>query len=267
MEESKHSLDFDVTEFFKIILDNYKTIIAISLLFTTLASLFSYTLVPKFQSTITVVSTQTTSDTSGLSSLASEITGISAQKGPNDTEIALLLLRTKGFLSSFVKKNGYLEILYPQKTNNPSDAKIFRDFADKFEISRGKGTIRIKFMDKDPQVASNMANSIVEEINFVMRQEAKDYAQKNLNYLIEESGKTKLTNLKKRLDFMYGEQVEKAMIAEVQKDYVFKVIEKAYPAEKRYYPIRTQIAGIGFSFGFILSIFSILLRKVFWDKN
>jgi len=63
------------------------------------------------------------------------------------------------------------------------------------------------------------------------------------------------------------DQTQKIMLANVRDDYTFKIIDPALPPIGRIKPVRSQIAIMGFIFGFILSLIVALIKEKFFTKT
>lgn len=229
----------------------------------------------------------------GLASLA----GISIPGGGNEeVGLALEILKTKDFISGFVRQNNYLipifatdkwvrgsdEIIldpeiYDVNTQKwvrplkegqsliPSDKEVFEVFSDSLSITTDQesNVTVIGFTHYSPSFSKQVLDSLVKELNEYMRQSAREDALRSLKFLDEQVKTTKIAGVKATLFQLIEEQTKKLMLTEVSKDYVFQVIDQAYLPEKKAKPLRALIVlSVAFVAGFLACLwFTIRMFK------
>jgi LPS O-antigen subunit length determinant protein (WzzB/FepE family) len=154
------------------------------------------------------------------------------------------------------------------KKAKPSSQEAHKEFLKhhlsvKEDIETGLVTVSIEH--KSAEVARNWANILVEQINYVMRQEKKDLSSKSVNFLSEQISTTRYAEVKEALANIVQRETEKLMLAEVDEDYVFHTIDPPYVAEEKAKPSRFLIMLIGAIIG--MTIASIYVLTVYFQTK
>ncbi|TOI02147.1 LPS O-antigen length regulator, partial [Vibrio parahaemolyticus] len=110
------------------------------------------------------------------------------------------------------------------------------------------------------------ADWLIADINLVMRERKIAEVTKNLSYLQSQLNKTAVTDMQTTFYKLIEEQTKSLMLAEVQDEFVFKVIDPAVVPEKKFEPRRALICVLGTLVGGIISILIVLIRFS-WQRN
>ncbi|MBE4517228.1 LPS O-antigen length regulator, partial [Vibrio parahaemolyticus] len=78
-----------------------------------------------------------------------------------------------------------------------------------------------------PYIAKQWVNWLVQDINQDMRERTIAETTKNLNYLNIQLKKTAVTDMQSTFYKLIEEQTKSLMLAEVQEEFVFKVVDPA----------------------------------------
>ena len=98
--------------------------------------------------------------------------------------------------------------------------------AIQFETDKS-GLITLTFLWKDPQVAAQLLNDLVKQINLQMRENAIADTKKRIGYLEQELAKTSLQDMRAVLYNLLEAEKQKAMLANVNEDFALEVIDPA----------------------------------------
>lgn len=206
----------------------------------------------------------------GLSSLASF--GISSQDSRKNVNIATLTSRV--FLEDFITTENLSTEMLARSSYTPStvpDWYLYKTLRDKINISEDlkTGLVTLSVDWYEPSIASDWANKLVSSINNKIRLQDIEEAKQNISFLEKEIQKTKLTEVQKLMYSIMQKQTETMMLANVKKEYAFKVINPAYPPELRFFPQRKLIVIVGTilgGLGIFLAIFVFEFIKRFREK-
>ena len=132
-----------------------------------------------------------------------------------------------------------------------------------FQISkpRASTTVRIIVNHRNPLFAKQLVEWLIEGVNKTMADDAVVEAQKSIEYLKIQANSTSISDLKKLFYSMIGNHVTTIMLAEVNKEYVFKTLDPPvlpiWPsgANKLKIVIWTSIAGVVSSIAVLLLVF------------
>ncbi|EKO3663864.1 LPS O-antigen length regulator, partial [Vibrio metschnikovii] len=114
-----------------------------------------------------------------------------------------------------------------------------------------------------PFIAQQWATWLVEEINQVMRERTIAETTQNLNYLQEQLQRTSVADMQATFYKLIEEQTKSLMLAEVQDEFVFKVVDPAVVPELKDKPKRALIVVLGTLLGGMLGVAIVLVRFAF----
>jgi uncharacterized protein involved in exopolysaccharide biosynthesis len=189
----------------------------------------------------------------GLGSLTS-LVGVSL--GGGSTEENLAVLQSREFLWNFVQEKKLMPILFeddwdaehkkwkesdPKK--QPGEMDVYRLFKGILKAGQDRKTnlITVTVDWKDPALAADWANSLVERLNQYLAQQAIARSESNLKYLNEQLMSTQIEEMRKTLFDLIGNEQKNAMLAKTQKEFAFKVLDPAVEPDKKIKPKRSQI--------------------------
>ena len=228
----------------------------------------------------------------GLASLAGVT--LPAEQGDARAKMAIELLKSRAFLGEFVERREILPDLMAVKSWNmstgvieydselydsltdtwvreedpplgaePSLLELHESFGEILNISEDPvtGYYYVSISHRSPLVASNWVNWLIEDINAVMRAKEIDKTARSISFLQQQVEQTQLAELQAVFFELIQSQTETLMLARVQSDYVFEVVDPAVPAERLSSPNRLLISGSGFGLGVTLAFMVILVRR------
>ncbi|USH03283.1 LPS O-antigen length regulator [Grimontia kaedaensis] len=230
----------------------------------------------------------------GLAALA----GVNLGGGEtSQTGMAIKVMTSRVFVEDFVNKHGLLvplmaskdwnlasntlvydEELYNVETGQwlreaeglrgpePTLQEIYEQFIKEVlsvneDTKTGFVTVSVKHYS--PYLAQQWLTWIIEDINQVMRERSIEETKKNLTYLDKQLEKTAIADMQSTFYKLIEEQTKSLMLAEVQDEFVFKVVDPAVVPELKSEPKRALICVLVTLLGGILGIGMVLLRHTF----
>lgn len=234
----------------------------------------------------------------GLAALA----GVNIGGGDSSqTQLAVQVIKSRQFIESFITKHDLLVPLMAVKDWNLKDDRLVIDediydegrslwlrepdglrgsepsLQEAYDVFRkevmtisedkdsGFYTISVKHFS--PYVAKNWVNWLVHDINKVMRERTIAETSQNLKYLNDQLQKTAVADMQSTFYKLIEEQTKSLMLAEVQEEFVFKVIDPAVVPELKDGPKRALICVLGTLFGAFLSASISLVLFAFRKEN
>jgi uncharacterized protein involved in exopolysaccharide biosynthesis len=220
----------------------------------------------------------------GLATLA----GVQLGSGAGKAEIALEVLKSRSFLGKFITSRKVFDAGLPMSldADNPTvvrprnldsaledgaDVSMTEFRVDSRTIDRFRklitvyvrpksGYVEITVRDESPSKAAELANWLVEDINAeVMRQDVEE-ARRSIEYLTQQISETSLTELRVIFYDLIQAQTKTMMLAEVRPEYVFKVIDPAYPPRAKAGPRRLERTVLYSFFGAMVAVLIVMLR-------
>ena len=207
----------------------------------------------------------------GLASLA----GIDLSGGGDRKEESFATLVATGFARDFISSEKLLPALFAErwdpKENHWKESekpptveaavKYFTNNVRSVSEDRKTGLIKVAVEWYSPDLAARWANRMVEVANERLRNEATRNSEQSIEYLNKELAKTNVVELRQAIYRLIEEQVSQAMLANVQREYAFRVIDPAVPPEFKFSPKRAIIVVVGALVGLVAGLMAVLLRR------
>jgi uncharacterized protein involved in exopolysaccharide biosynthesis len=254
-------------------------IATVSLLFALGAGIAAF-VSPKWYEASIVLSPVATSASSALGSSGSALGGLAALAGisvagDSKKSESVAMLQSEGLTERYIEKNGLLQVIYrddwdgvKQAWRNPEKhptlwkanlyfKKSLRTVST--DLKTGIITLTIKW--KDPALAADWANGLVNMTNEVMRNKAIAESEKNMEYLTAEASKTNMVEARQAIYTILQGEINKSMLARGSSEYALKIIDPARTAEKQSSPIKSLWIIIGLFSGASLAIAATLIHS------
>tara|TARA_B100000579_G_scaffold438023_1_gene470996 strand:+ start:2046 stop:2996 length:951 start_codon:yes stop_codon:yes gene_type:complete len=155
----------------------------------------------------------------------------------------------------------------------PSYIEAHDYFLSILEIFKDKktGYVYIAIDHQSPVFAEYILKLIISEVNTISREKEIKESSDAIDYLSLKQYSTNVTSLKSSINKLIEQQLQKQMISNIKEEFLLKTIDPPIIPEVRVRPNRVFICIIGVFFGFILSVFSILVyslvTKNFFKQN
>ena len=210
----------------------------------------------------------------GLGSALGQLGGLASLAGINvggtgtETDEALAVLKSREFTESFISDRNLMPELFPSKWNaatgqwnvpeaqRPTLAKAYKLF-DKTVRSivqdKKTGLVTLQIDWRNRQKAADWANELVQRLNAEMRSRAIKRSEGSVEYLERELATTPTVATREAINRLIEAQVKQRMFANVSQEYVFRVVDRALPADpddrespkKLYLLIEGLLLGLG----------------------
>lgn len=155
-------------------------------------------------------------------------------------------------------KPGWVDSLFGNKKGSkpPGDWDAIRATKGSLKVSVNKkaGTLSVSFESPSPEGSANIVKYFLDEGKSRLQEEALDRAIKNKIFIEEQTRKTVDALTRDRLYALYGQEVEREMMARNRDQFGFRVIDSPRIPDRKSKPKRglaalmgTLIAGITFS--------------------
>jgi uncharacterized protein involved in exopolysaccharide biosynthesis len=155
--------------------------------------------------------------------------------------------------------------------NDPADQPDMRDAVHYFDSSvrrvsedRRTKLVRLSIEWKDPALAAEWANALADELNDHMRVRALAEAEANVTYLQHELTSTTTVVLQQSIGRLLEAELQKLMLARGDKDFAFRVVDRAEIPKRRSAPNRKLIVAFSTVVGCALSVLVVLFQ--WWPR-
>jgi uncharacterized protein involved in exopolysaccharide biosynthesis len=215
--------------------------------------------------------------------------GLSARQARNSRAVGLAALSSPFFNRAFIEENNLLPVLFSDiwdaengewLVDDPDDIptlqegyELFADEVLEVDDQGFNGLVKVSITWKDPQIAADLANKLVESVNMRLREQAIQDADLTIEYLNEELAGTTAVGLQQSLYGLIQAEIEKRTFAKVQKEYSFTVLSPATPSDpdkwerpKRLFVICVGV-GMGIVFGLLFAAMLEPTRRVLRESK
>jgi hypothetical protein len=216
----------------------------------------------------------------GLGGLAS-LAGIDLGSGDARKEDAYATLISLSFAREFIEKESILPVLFadrwdpvakrwrPGKKPPTLDAGV-RKLMSRYRyisVDRKTGMVTLTMDWYTPEIAAAWANRTIELLNDRLREEAVAQAKLSIDYLYKELEQTNVVGVQQGIDQLIQQQISNSMLANVQREYSYRFIDRAVPPDVRASPQRVLITALGALGGLVVSLVFVLVRNALRDAR
>jgi len=274
--------EVDLGTFARFLARNKWLIVGFALVTTVCAGVYAWTATPIYraETVLKPIADQGDSSLGGLdqfSGLAS-LAGVKMGGGTDNTATALATLDAYSFLSRFIEDQDLLPVLFADRWDADRQAwdpdagdrppgmwdavNKFRDILYRY-TDKDTGLVTLSIEWRDREAAARWANLLVERVNAHLREDAIRDAEDSIEYLNREYAGTVNMDVRAAIGHLLERQLEQITLANVRKEYVFKVIDPAIPppANKFVKPKRTVILAFGILLGTLLGVLAAVIRS------
>lgn len=207
----------------------------------------------------------------GLAALA----GVNMQRGSRKNE-AVALLRSRLLAEQFIKDEKLRPVLFGENWADddprwgitdsedvPTLAQAWERFNENIRHvyeDRKTGLVVVAIEWKDPQLAAHWANEMVRRVNAMLRENATRESEKAIAYLQKQLAQTSAVELQQALHRLVESEMKEMILANINEDYAFRVIDPAVAPEKPFKPALLPMLVVGVVLGLIAGIMLALFR-------
>jgi len=128
-------------------------------------------------------------------------------------------------------------------------------------INKKAGTITVAFESLSPEGSAGVLKHYIEEAKSRLQEEAFDRAFKNKKFIEEQIGRTVDPLTRERLFSLYGQEVEREMLAKNREQFGFRVIDSPRVPDRKAKPPRAMAVAVAFFTALLISSLVILSLK------
>jgi len=110
----------------------------------------------------------------------------------------------------------------------------------KVSVNKKAGTISVSFESRSAEGSSNIVKFFLDEGKSRLQEEALDRAIQNKKFIQDQIGKTIDALTRDRLYSLYGQEVEREMMARNREQFGFRVIDSPRVPDRKFKPVRSQ---------------------------
>lgn len=281
--------EIDLFELWDTLIKSKWLVIGTALICFLLATAMAFVMKPKYEAEVLFMPAE--QDGGGrMISLAGQFGGLAELAGVNlggsggNKEANIAFLQSGGFIERFISEKKLMPVFYKDiwdekankwKVDDPEKIPTLWGASQFFKtiitVSPDKktGLITLKVLWKDREQAVDWANDLVRRANESLRLKAIEETDKSLSYLEQELRKTSVVEVQQAIYRVMETQVKTRMMANVQEQFAFKIIDPAaLMGEKDYVkPKRLLMMVFGLFGGGMLGILLVFARKALSNRR
>jgi uncharacterized protein involved in exopolysaccharide biosynthesis len=250
----------------------WRLLTAIVVTFTAGAVVLSIVMTPVYraEATVTLVDANRAGD--GSSALLGQLGGLAGLAGVNlsglsgSTNTARVVLKSRTLIEEFIQRQELLPVLFEEEGEAANRRTLWRGveaFKRIYDVDEdlqtGVMTVRVEWTSAE--LAASWANQLVDLANALMRQRALTDAERNIEYLNDQLGRTNVVELQQVIYNLIEAEMKTLMLANVRNEYAFSVVDPAVVPELRARPKRKQLVVLGALLGGIVGLFVVAVSR------
>ncbi|EGU56710.1 O-antigen length determinant protein [Vibrio nigripulchritudo ATCC 27043] len=258
---------------------------------------------PNIYKATAVLAATSDSRKGGMATMASQFGGLASLAGINlggsgsdNTAITLAVLQSRQFINYFIQKHNLLVPLMASaewhkdsgelKLNPdsydisvkqwvrqvpaghsvvPTDWESYKAFRAILSTSVAKetGLVSVSITHQSPIIAQRWVELLIADINAWMKDKSLNETKRNIGYLEQQLNKTNIADMRTVFFQLIEEQTKNLMLAEVETEFAFKVLDPAVVPEEKTGPKRALICVLATLLGGMAGIGFVLIRYIF----
>jgi len=244
--------------------------------------LASFLLPRTYESTSVLIANQSALGNAAttLGSLGS-LASLAGLTGGEESALAetVTVLESRSLTSKFILAHQLVQVLFADdwddqrsEWKDPAEIPSIYDAVRKFEnevrsvdAERLTGIVRLTIRWRSPELAASWANDYVQMFNDEMRERAIAEAQRNFDYLKDQTERVEIAAIREGIYRLMEEQLRNISVAKSRPDFAVRVLEPALPsdADEPDYPVRPLFAAIGVVLGGLVFVLVVLRRVLY----
>jgi LPS O-antigen subunit length determinant protein (WzzB/FepE family) len=265
---------------FRILADSWKVLMSAALFGAIITAVISLQMRSLYRAEI-LVAPVNRDRLGGLNALGNQVGGLAALVGVDvgtsggKEEEWFATLTSTGFARSFILSENLMPILFAKGWDSRTSrwredekqptleaaVKLFTRSVRTITQDRKTGLVTVSVEWYSPQLAALWANRMVDMVNERLRTEAISNADLSIAYLNKELAKTNVVEMQQAIYRLIENQVNSAMLANVEHEYAFRVIDPAVAPETRVSPKRTVMTLVGGAVGLFVAVIFVFSRR------
>ena len=275
-----HEKEISLLDLWRILVEHKYLVLGITLTSSLLALVMAFFMKPVYRAEILLSPVQQ-EKRSDLSSLVSQlgglndIAGINLGAGGNNTLESIATLKSRALTTAFIKEGNLMPMLFPDRwdasmkqwkpnVEAPTEWDAYELFDNNIRfvtLDNRSGLVTLAIEWRDPELAAQWANQLVQRVNAERRAEAIREAETSINYLKQQLATTSSVEIQQAIYRLVEAQEKTIMVANARSEYTFKVIDAAIAPQEKIRPKRQWIVIQGLLIGFVIALFVVFIRN------
>lgn len=273
----RHDDEVDLIAFLRVLWDSKLIIVLTATLFAIGSIYVALTATPIYSASV-VVTRVGDSNMGGAASLASQFGGLGSLVGMNiggggPGQESQAVLNSRRLTEEFIVRGGLLADLSPDGDDTFTLWRAVKQFREQILSVRQdetNGTTTVSIEWTDPVTAARWANDYVALANEIIRTQAQQESERNIEYLNEQIAQTNAVELQRVMYNLIEAETKTLMLANARAEFAFSSIDPAVAPEVRSRPKRKIIVVSGVALGLLFGVLIVFALNVFrqvWNRE
>ena len=164
---------------------------------------------------------------------------------------------------------GWVDRLLGKVSKQPGDWDAIRTSKSCLTVSSNKkaGTVSVTFESQSAEGSANIVKYYLDEGKTRLQEEALDRAVKNKKFIEEQIGRTVDALTRERLYLLYGQEIEREMMARNREQFGFRLIEVPRVPDRKFKPKTGQSAILSIILSFFAGFVFFIAREKIREKE
>ena len=145
--------------------------------------------------------------------------------------------------------------------------KVFKNNHINISENQESGLVTLSVKSLSPEFAKQWAEWLVQDINEHMRRDDVASAEARIAYLEDQLNETNIAGMQQVFYQLIESETRTVMLANAQREYVFKTIDPAVVPQEPSEPKRALIAVLAMLLGGMIGVFIVLVRGFFKNHS
>ncbi|WP_226609129.1 Wzz/FepE/Etk N-terminal domain-containing protein [Marinobacter nauticus] len=147
------------------------------------------------------------------------------------------------------------------RSQKPTDWNLVKQFRNQLSVSENKdnGMLTVSFKSLSPVAAKDWVEKLVHDINEHMRAQDVQEAEASIAYLEDKLRQTNIAGMQQVFYQLIEQETRTVMLANAQREYVFKTVDPAVVPQEKSEPKRALIAIVATMLGGMLGVFAVFV--------
>lgn len=261
--------DVDILDLFRGLVAEWRLVTLTTSAFIALAIAYILLTPPLYQASAVVI--DITEDQSGSGQLLSRLGNFAGLAGVDVGPLARTsqlqareTLHSRRLVEAFVQRNDVFSTLQSQNDDLRSVEEAIEFVANDvrkvtYDPRRGINTVSVSW--NNPEIASEWANDYVEVANDILRNEARESAQRSIDYLNSQIVSTSVVGIQQALFNLLEHETKTLMLANARDHYAFYPVDPARPPLEQSWPRPLLLIALSILAGMIVATSGVIYKR------
>jgi uncharacterized protein involved in exopolysaccharide biosynthesis len=263
---------FDLSRYY---FQQWKTVLIVFFIVAALGAIYYVVTPPVYRAQVTVQFHASAQQNQSLTaSLGMALAGLQGERSLPERAEGFGILKSRIFLTKLIEKMNLAPSIYPERYDSaknqwkvgakiPTQEQLHRSFVNRVmavDDNTATGLITVSIFLPGREQTAVVANTLLEDLNERLRQDAIARADENIGYLNKQLESTQISEMRVAIAQLIQSEMKRLLLAASQTTHTFQVIDPAMTPDRLYAPRPLLLSALSVLIAFLVSLFVIVLR-------